>query len=412
MRKHNQCRRRYGCKILVLPLLFAWLCACGESGGDDPVAIAPSVPLKIRTIAVDGQVSISWNSVDRATSYNIYWNNSGGVTKADTKISNVTSPFVDPGYTNDTMYFYAVTAVNADGESSISSEGAAISTLMANVVFADTNLQTCVDGKGAMWSTDITELNCSNKNISDLSGLEKLTNLSLNLYLDGNNISNITSLSTLTNLRDLNIRNNNISDVTPLAALPNLIFLTAGNNNFSDLSQFSGFQTLSSLSLLNSGISDVSVLAAALPDLDSLHLGFNRIADLSQFSAFTRLYYLDLTSNGLSDISQLAPITNIISLGLSGNSISDLNQFSAFTHLNSLNLTNNGISDVSQIASLSNLLTLYLNDNTITSGVASLVSLTKVTSLNLAGNNTIACADLSTLVAALGSAVIEPLTCL
>ena len=78
----------------------------------------PSTPTGVTVAAGDGQVTLSWNTVSDATSYNIYWSTMSGVTKTTgTKISNVTSPYTHTGLTNGTTYYYVITAVNSYGES-------------------------------------------------------------------------------------------------------------------------------------------------------------------------------------------------------------------------------------------------------------------------------------------------------
>jgi hypothetical protein len=68
--------------------------------------------------AGNGQVTIGWDAVSDATSYNIYWATTSGVTKTNgTKITGVTSPYSHTGRTNGTTYYYIVTAVNSSGES-------------------------------------------------------------------------------------------------------------------------------------------------------------------------------------------------------------------------------------------------------------------------------------------------------
>lgn len=60
-----------------------------------------------------------------------------------------------------------------------------------------------------------------NKNLSDLTPIENLTNLTL-LAAPRCNVSNIDSLKNLTNLTTLWLNNNHISDMSPLKGLTNL----------------------------------------------------------------------------------------------------------------------------------------------------------------------------------------------
>jgi fibronectin type 3 domain-containing protein len=69
-----------------------------------------------------GNVTLGWDDVPNAISYNIYWNDSPGVTKQNgKKISNVKNPYTIKGLKPGTYYF-VVTAVNESGESEESEE--------------------------------------------------------------------------------------------------------------------------------------------------------------------------------------------------------------------------------------------------------------------------------------------------
>ncbi len=85
---------------------------------------APSAPTNVVATAGDGEVAISWDSVSGATSYNIYWATYSGVSKADYEgvVSDVTSSYTHTDLTNDTTYYYVVTAENSYEESDESDE--------------------------------------------------------------------------------------------------------------------------------------------------------------------------------------------------------------------------------------------------------------------------------------------------
>ena len=68
-------------------------------------------------------VSLAWDDVPNATSYNIYWRDKPGVTRKNgTKISNVKNPHKITGLKKGGRYYFIVTAVNASGESKESEE--------------------------------------------------------------------------------------------------------------------------------------------------------------------------------------------------------------------------------------------------------------------------------------------------
>jgi uncharacterized protein YcfL len=68
-------------------------------------------------------VTLAWDDVPNVTSYNIYWSDKSGVTKKNgTKISNVKNPHKIAGLKKGKTYYFAVTAVNASGESKESEE--------------------------------------------------------------------------------------------------------------------------------------------------------------------------------------------------------------------------------------------------------------------------------------------------
>jgi fibronectin type 3 domain-containing protein len=94
-----------------------------------PSLPVPAVPSGVTATGGAGQVTVSWQAVSGASSYNIYWSTTPGVTTSTgTKIASATSPHIQTGLANSTSCYYIVTAVNSVGESAASSQ-----------VFATTN---------------------------------------------------------------------------------------------------------------------------------------------------------------------------------------------------------------------------------------------------------------------------------
>jgi hypothetical protein len=112
-------------------------------------AVSPSPPTGVSAIAGDGQVTLAWTSVSGATSYNVYWSLSSGVTTTNgTKITNASNPYVQTGLTNFIPYYYVITAVNAFGESPASAEVSATPTAFISIPTAPTGFSaTARDGQ-------------------------------------------------------------------------------------------------------------------------------------------------------------------------------------------------------------------------------------------------------------------------
>jgi mono/diheme cytochrome c family protein len=97
-----------------------------------PTATVPTAPTGVTATGGAKQVSVSWSAVSGATSYNLYWSATTGVTIATgTKVTGVTSPSVQIGLTDNTAYFFIVTAVNSTGESVASSQATATTSAAA-----------------------------------------------------------------------------------------------------------------------------------------------------------------------------------------------------------------------------------------------------------------------------------------
>ena len=216
--------------------------------------------------------------------------------------------------------------------------------------------------QGIQYFTGMTTLGLYDCQISDISLLTELHNLrELGLY--DNKISDVSPLSGLTNLTILYLGNNNITDVSPLSGLTNLKELTLNDNKITDISGLSGLTNLVTLRLDGNNITDISLLSG-LTNLEELWLSDNNIADVSPLAGLTKLWYLDLGDNRITDISALAGLSNLEYLCLNNNKIKDISPLSGLTNLRHLCLDNNEIEDISALSGLLNLEELSLGSTT------------------------------------------------
>lgn len=92
------------------------------------VGSVPNAPTGVNSAGLNSQISLSWNSVLEAVSYNIYMDTTRGVSKSKSiERRNVTSTnYIWPGLLNNTSYYFVITAQNNYGESKESGEVVAI----------------------------------------------------------------------------------------------------------------------------------------------------------------------------------------------------------------------------------------------------------------------------------------------
>ncbi|HME34000.1 MAG TPA: hypothetical protein VKF84_02090 [Candidatus Sulfotelmatobacter sp.] len=96
-------------------------------------AHSPAAPTGLAAVGNNAQVSLQWAASAGATSYNLYYSTTGGVTPDNgTKISGITTTSYTHSVLSDgtplkngTPYYYVATAVNENGESAASNQASA-----------------------------------------------------------------------------------------------------------------------------------------------------------------------------------------------------------------------------------------------------------------------------------------------
>ena len=247
--------------------------------------------------------------------------------------------------------------------------------------------------------TKLTELQLQLGNVKDLSPLANLTKLtSLNLY--GNFYTdNLNFLSGMTELRELHISNSSnihVSDLSALSGLTDLQSLSIGIDGLQSLHGLENMSNLKELSLYGSDalFTDVNALSA-LKNLQSLRLP-NRNSDgpainLSGLSGLTALQDLQISGRTVS-LEPLSGLIGLKSLQYTGSngyndpsiSLAPLSSLTGLTELDlNCNVTDNDLSPLSNLTELRTL-SLYVGnyDNPIQS-LEPLGSLTNLTSLTV-----------------------------
>ena len=176
--------------------------------------------------------------------------------------------------------------------------------------------------------------------ISVISSLNKLEELDLSV----NDISDISPLQKLKNLKIVELLDNNISDISPLQNLKKIEILNLTSNQISNISILSFLPKINYLALSLNDISDISALKE-LKDLRHLSFLKNKISNLDTLKDLKRLEYLELTLNQIKDISPLGNLENLSTLALIGNFIKDIKPLISLQKIELLSLENNPIKD-------------------------------------------------------------------
>lgn len=128
-------------------------------------------------------------------------------------------------------------------------------------------------------------------------------------------LTDLTVLSTLTNLQVLHLGDAPVTDIGPLTSNRKLTELFLNGVPVADFSLLSQFPALTDLDLSGTSINDVTPLAA-LHDLRALHLHWCPVTDLSPISGLDNLEILDLTNTAVRDVSHLTRLKKLKELYL------------------------------------------------------------------------------------------------
>jgi internalin A len=147
--------------------------------------------------------------------------------------------------------------------------------------------------------------------VSDLKQFPNLTGLTLNWALfdsDGGEDFDLSPLAGLTKLECLYVCCANISDISALSGMTNMKDLWIwGNHNITDISALAGMTQMESLWIKDNQITDISALAN-MKNLVYLYMEDNQVTDLSPLAGLTKLTNILLSGNPATDYSPLKDV--------------------------------------------------------------------------------------------------------
>ena len=219
-------------------------------------------------------------------------------------------------------------------------------------------------------------------NISDMSVLESFSTLK-KISASGNEVSDISFLNTLNNLQNINFSNNNISNIDAISNLTNIKYLYLDNNQIQNISALSNLNSLREISIAGNQITDAGLITK-LASIENIDISRNNISTIANFSNNTTIEKINLNYNQLVSLQGIENITNLEILSASNNRITDISYLANLSKLYNLNLNKNEITDISVFTNNSIIEYLYLDANHIldTNPLENLSNISRLTIYN------------------------------
>lgn len=207
------------------------------------------------------------------------------------------------------------------------------------------------------------QLNLAGKNIKNLAGLELFENKAIEwIYLDWNQITDISILSKFNSLTKISASDNQITDLTPIQNLENLQNINFGNNQITSIEPITNLTNLKYLYMDNNQITSI-VGIQNLKKLVEISMAGNKIEDVNSIFGISTLTNIDLSRNQVKDISQINEQNNLVKLNLNYNQLTNLQGIEKIPNLEVFSASNNQIQNIDTIGNLSKLYNLNLNKN-------------------------------------------------
>lgn len=211
--------------------------------------------------------------------------------------------------------------------------------------------------------SQLEELNLSGCQLSTLTGLEPLTNLKT-VKLSMNSISNLSPIGGSLGIKTLIANNNAISTAAPISGLTGLETLDLSNNLLRDLRTLSACVSLKSLDVSFNNLTTLGGINT-LTNLEHFAAASNSLETAEGIGACTALRELDLNNNHLTEMEEISTLGKVEVLDVSYNDIVTIPDFPNDAALSVFNGCHNFFENVSGLADLEHLNYVYLDYNNV-----------------------------------------------
>lgn len=208
-------------------------------------------------------------------------------------------------------------------------------------------------------------IDCSNKKITNLSGLEEFIALS-QINCSKNEITSLDPVKNLTKLTLIDCHNNPLRRLPDLSGLNNLSYLWCSACQLDSVLDLSSNLMLSTLNCYDNQISEIKGLGQ-LSNLVNLNCWNNLLKTLPDLSSLQKLVQFQCFGNQLAGIPGLQNLVQLQSFIAGGNLLTSLPDLSKLTQLKTLRLWTNKFTTSPDVSKLNALVTYDISYNRLQS---------------------------------------------
>jgi hypothetical protein len=188
--------------------------------------------------------------------------------------------------------------------------------------------------------------------ISELRGFIHVTSLIISQTpIDGLSTVDLTPLSSLSGLREVNLFSSKFIDLTPISKLSKLRILNLKDTPIRDLSALKGLLSLESLDITGTGADSLLPLTG-MEQLSELGVGGKQTPDLARLRSLGNLRALRIIDQSPVDLTAVSQLANLESLFIWGPPVLDLSSLGGLRKLRKLQISGLGFNTLSTVTGI------------------------------------------------------------
>lgn len=181
---------------------------------------------------------------------------------------------------------------------------------------------------------------------------------------DNLTITEISPLSELSELLELNISNTIIEDLNPIRNLKKLLVFNCSGSAVSSLVSLRYIISIVEINISKTTIDNIDVLSN-LRELSKVYLSHSNVSNLEPLAGLSNLTHVEASGTNISELSALNKLGMLSDLNISNTQISSLSTLDSATSIQNMNIDSTQISNIEPLSGCVNLSVLQANNTQI-----------------------------------------------